>query len=152
MKTSVNFQEPFSYNIWLIVSLVVLLAIIVILAVVSNYAKKKKEEKPKEIVKPKNLDEIKKEYLEQIKKLEDNLGTITNRKAYQNLSIIIRSFVFEATKINVQKCTLKEIKQYNLPVLTELVEEYYAPEFSKNEEGVISSSIEKTRKAIEKWS
>lgn len=152
MKTSVRFQEPFSYNIWIIVSLVVLLSFIVILVFVLNYKRKVAKEKPKEIVIPKNLDEIKKEYLEQIKKLEESLNVITSRKAYQNLSIIIRSFVFEATKINVKKCTLKEIKQYNLPVLTELVTEYYAPEFSKNEEGVISNSIDKTRKAIEKWS
>ncbi len=153
MKTSVNFQAPFSYSIGIIIALIVLLFFIVILAVVLNYKKvKKQQEKPKEIVRPKNISEIKKEYLAKLDELANSLNTISNRKAYQNLSILIRSFVYEVTKIKVQKCTLKEIKQYNLPVLTELVEEYYAPEFSKYEKGAITSSIDKTRKAIEKWS
>ena len=60
-------------------------------------------------------------------------------------------FVYEVTKINVQKLTLKEIKKYKLPILTELVEEYYVPEFAKEEPNSIEKSLEKTRKAIEKW-
>ena len=154
MKTSVNFQGPFSYNLGLIIFLTVFLFLFVIGAIVFNYKRKKIIEKPKELIKPKNLDDIKKDYLNKISLLEQKLENkqISNRKAYQNLSIIIRLFVFEATKINVQKCTLQEIKQYKFPVLTELVDEYYVPEFAKEEAEGINNSIEKTRKAIEKWS
>ena len=153
MKTSVNFQGPFSYNLGLIIGLVGILFFLVIAVIVINYKRKHEVKKPRQIVKPKNIEDIKKEYLNKIKELEEKLENkqISNRKAYQNLSLIIRLFVYEVTKINVQKCTLQEIKQYKLPVLTELVEEYYVPEFSKEEYDGISSSIEKTRKAIEKW-
>ena len=39
-----------------------------------------------------------------------------------------------------------------MPILYELVEEYYVPEFSEKSIGNIKLSIEKTRKVIEKWS
>ena len=153
MKTSVNFQGPFSYNIGLIIGLVIVLFLFVIGAIIVSYEKQKRKEIVKEIVKPKNLEEIKKEYLNKITELEDELknNKVTTRKSYQKLSLLIRMFVYEVTKINVQKLTLKEIKKYKLPILTELVEEYYVPEFAKEEPNSIEKSLEKTRKAIEKW-
>ena len=38
-----------------------------------------------------------------------------------------------------------------MPFLTELIQEYYAPEFAKQSIGDIKQAIEKTRKVVEKW-
>ena len=73
------------------------------------------------------------------------------RAGYQELSIIIRTFVNEVTGIEVQNYALKEIKKLEMPLLYELIKEYYAPEFSENSLGDIENSINKTRKVIEKW-
>ena len=76
---------------------------------------------------------------------------ITIRKAYQNLSSIIRYFVYAVTGIKVQNYTLEDIKGLNMSMLYELIKEYYRPEFAEKSLGDIKLSIEKTRKVIKKW-
>jgi len=115
--------------------------------------KKKDIEKTVVIPTHKEIDAIKKDYLLKIQKLLDdfNNNKISSRLAYQSLSLLIRHFIYEATNIKVQLFTLKDIEKVGMPVLYELVSEYYDPEFSKISKGNIVSSIEKTRKVIEKW-
>jgi len=55
------------------------------------------------------------------------------------------------TNIKVQNYTLSDIEKINIPILYELVKEYYEPEFSKSSEGNILISLEKTRKVMESW-
>jgi hypothetical protein len=120
---------------------------------------RKPKEKPKVvppvIVKPapKNIWTIKEKYQALINQLKQDVeqNKITNRKAYQKLSSIIRNFIFEMTQIKVQNYSLDEIKKANMPVLTSLVEEYYDPEFAKESNGNIVESIEKTRLVIDRW-
>ena len=89
------------------------------------------------------LDSLEKEY-------KDN--KVSYRNTYVRISDIIRSFIFDATKINVQNYTLQDVEKLDMPVLTELMKEYYKPEFSYNEQGNVIESINKTREAIRKWS
>ena len=113
----------------------------------------KKEKREIVLYESQNLNAIKNNYLQKINVLTNkvNSGKITNRKAYQTLSNIIRNFIYETTNIRVQNYTLKEIENLNMPILYELIKEYYNPEFSKNIKGNILSSIEKTEKVIHKW-
>ena len=62
------------------------------------------------------------------------------------ISVLIRLFVYELTGLEVQSCTLKDIKKLNIPVLYELIKEYYDPEFSKISKGNI-----KTKEVISRW-
>ena len=80
-----------------------------------------------------------------------NNSKLSSRKAYQELSSIIRNFIYEVTNIQVQNYTLKDISTINMPILYQLVSEYYNPEFSKISKGNITLSINKTRMVIEKW-
>ena len=73
------------------------------------------------------------------------------RSTYQKMSEIIRDFVFEMTGIKVQNYTLSDIRQIKMPVLEELVEEYYSPEFAERSEGDVQAALDKTRKAIRHW-
>ena len=144
-------RPMFSYSILIIVIVLILIGILFFLL-----RKKKPVKEVPPVIKrpaPRNLFVIKNNYLMQINELRDQLknNTIETRKAYQKLSVIIRNFIFETTQIRVQYYSLQEITQANIPVLTELVEEYYAPEFSKEGEGDCLSSLEKTREVIEKW-
>jgi len=101
-----------------------------------------------------NIIEIKQKYIKILIDLEKKLdnNNISIREAYQKLSSAIRYFVYEVTNIKVQNYTLQDIKKLDMPILYELVEEYYVPEFSEKSIGNIKLSIEKTRKVIEKWS
>ncbi len=154
MQTYVNLQPPFSYSIYpIIIVAILLIAVSIYLYILKN----KKEENIEEIqvkeIKPKSLKHIKNKYLKKIGVIENKLenNKITLRTAYQGLSIIIRYFVYEVTNIKVQNYTLKDIEKLKIPILYELIQEYYAPEFAEKSLGNIKASLEKTRKVIEKW-
>lgn len=154
MQTSIKLQNMFSYSI--VYVLIILLCLLVLLLILTLcYLNHKNSQSPKNIVivKPNNINEIKNKYLIEIDNLLKciNGNKITNRKAYQNLSKLIRNFIFEVTGIKVQNYTLIDIKSINMPVLYTLVEEYYHPEFAKESKGDIISSINKTREVILKW-
>ncbi len=150
MQVTVDLRPMFSY------SLVPILLIIILVIIIFVYLRPHRGrdiEKTVVIPSHKEIDAIKKDYLAKIQKLLDdfNNNKISNRLAYQSLSHIIRNFIYEATNIKVHLFTLKDIEKVGMPILYELVSEYYDPEFSKISKGNIVSSIEKTRKVIEKW-
>ncbi len=105
------------------------------------------------IPKKKELSELKKEYLGRIGALKSDVASqkITNRRAFQVLSKLIRNFIFEATNVKVQNYTLRQIETLKMPSLTELIREYYNPEFAAKSGGDIMKSIEKTEGVINKW-
>lgn len=150
MQISVNLQD-------FIISPIILLFIVILIIIgMTIYLLKHKEEKPKEEIKIKEIPindkkTVIQKYIKKLNELEDKVEKIEIRHAYQTLSNIIRYFVYEITNIKVQNYTLQEIEKLNLPGLYELVEEYYKPEFAKQSLGDIKSSINKTRKVIEKW-
>jgi type IV secretory pathway VirB6-like protein len=150
MQVLTELKSMFSYSIVPIIVLLVLIIIIIIILKLIN-----KIELKKQVVIPnhKELIDIKQRYLLRIQELENNLNnnSISSRKAYQSLSNLIRTFIYEATNIKVQNYTLKEINTLNMPILSDLVTEYYDPEFSVISKGNIISSINKTKGVIEKW-
>ncbi len=150
MQVLTELKSMFSYSIVPIIVLLFLIIIIIIILKLIN-----KIELKKQVVIPnhKELIDIKQRYLLRIQELENNLNnnSISSRKAYQSLSNLIRTFIYEATNIKVQNYTLKEINTLNMPILSDLVTEYYDPEFSVISKGNIISSINKTKGVIEKW-
>ena len=155
METTVKLQELYAYSI-LPISIIAILVIAITIYILIEKIKKKNEIVKIEdvkIVEPKNIKSIQNKYLKRLdnlrKKLE--LNRITTRVAYQGLSTLIRYFKYEVTDIKVQNYTLSEIETLNMPFLTELIQEYYAPEFAKQSIGDIKQAIEKTRKVVEKW-
>jgi len=153
MQVTTDLRPMFNYSIWpTIISFIIL---IIIISVILFLKYKKKKEKIKEIVIPKNINiyEIKNKYLNLINHLLNDINDnrVDNRHAYQTLSKLIRNFIYETTNIKVQNYTLNDIKETNIPILYELVKEYYDPEFNNISKGNIISSIDKTRKVIERW-
>ena len=150
MQVQTELRPMFSYSIWaIIITLILFIGIIFI----RKYERKKVIKKEIVIPEYKDLMAIKRNYLTKIQKLFNDFNNkkISKREAYQALSSLVRNFIFEATNIKVQNYTLKEIKMINMPILYELVSEYYDPEFAISSRGNIISSIEKTRMVIEKW-
>lgn len=158
METSVSLQEPFSYAIWPLIVLGVLIGTYLLYLIIYKIIKSTKGKKVKEVpkLKLKTAEEIaalKKKYIKELDKIETDLSKkkITVRAAYHRMSICIRQFVYGVTDIKVQNYTLNDIRGLNMPVLEELITEYYAPEFSRKSVGDAGASIEKTKRAIEKW-
>ena len=96
---------------------------------------------------------IKGKYLNQLDTIEYRYtnNMIELREAYQLISEAIRLFVFEITDITTQNYSLAEIKKLNIPILYELIKEYYEPEFASKSVGNFEASINKARGVINKW-
>lgn len=150
MQSIIDLKDPFSYNFIYIVIIFIILLFLLILFLITNM---KKQNKPLKVIPPKDINAIKNKYLQTLEELLKKVSNneITIRKAYQHLSFLIRSFIFEATSIDVLKCTLTDIRKLKIDILSELVAEYYEPEFSKNTKSDIVASIEKGRGVILKW-
>lgn len=154
MQVETELRDMFSYSFVPLIVIAVLLVITIILLKVYKPIKRKEKIIEKVVVLPrKDMIAIKNRYLEEIDKLLIDVknGEIKNRKAYQQLSKLVRNYIFEATNIKVQNYTLSEIEKCNMPSLYELVKEYYDPEFSLDSTGDVLESIIKTRGVIEKW-
>ncbi len=151
MQVAIELSPMFSYSL-----LIILIIVVIIILLIIFYPKKKKNNTTvTNVIIPseKDIQKIKNKYLTEIKRLAINFNEnkISNRMAFQQLSLIIRNFIHEATNIQVQNYTLSEIKQINMPILYELVSEYYDPEFCKISKGNVLQSIAKTKEVIEKW-
>lgn len=155
MRTTINLQEPFTYSF---IPLIIIILLIIGFTIYIILSKKNKENvKGKIEVIPekniKNIAVIKNKYLQQLNNIEYGYTNkkIELRKAYQLISEAIRLFVFEITDITTQNYSLAEIKKINIPVLYELIEEYYEPEFASKTVGDFNSSINKARRVINEW-
>lgn len=164
--TNVELQGPLSFARWPMIVLGAVLGAALLYAAVRiliHYIKiwaenKKKLEEAKkqaELEKPKvlGIDVIKANYLAQIESLsaEYAQGKLESRAAYEKLSSIFRNFVYEATGTPAHKYTLYDIKGLNNQVIYNLVNNYYTPEFARNEKGNIMESIEITKRAVSQW-
>ncbi len=154
MQTIIKLQESFSYSLFPIILTV--LFIIGIIYYKNNSKKVHLSQLDKKEISEKNLKDkpvIKNKYLKELDEIEKNFfdQKIDLRTAYQKISEIIRLFVFEMTDITTQNYSLKEIKKLNIPILYELIEEYYVPEFASKPVGDFEESIKKARGVIKEW-
>lgn len=158
MQTSVDLQDPFSYSLYPILIIVIPLLFIILFFLVAFIMKKLKKRNPESLpevhpVSPKERESIKQKYLKELEEIADQLNKkeISTTIAYQRLSLCIRLFVHKVTRIKVQNYTLMDIEKLDMPILYELIKEYYPPEFSQYNRGDITSSLIRTREVIEKW-
>lgn len=154
MQITVKLQDMFSYS----PIMVFVYIILVIIFVVVFWPRKKKEPKKQEIPKAKvipttTIMDLKNKYIKILTDIEmrHSENKITDRVAYQELSALVRNFVFEVTGIKVQNYTLEDIKKANLPKLYELIAECYVPEFAAENNSNVQDSIKRARKVIGEW-
>lgn len=157
MPITVELQDMFSYSLLLVAIAVVLVAIIGVAGLLVFLLKKKVKQpekaEPSPVVKPVTGDQVKEKYYVVINDLETEYrkGRMSNREAYQELSRLVRHFVYEMTGIKVHHNTLDEIQKLNMPGLYAVIEECYAPEFSVDKDGNIYDTMNKARMVIKEW-
>ena len=149
MQLNINLNDPFYYAIYPLIIVILLFVITIIVLLCFNIKCKKRDKQTITITK--DINSIKEKYLKELDNLSNNINSLSKRKIYNKLSIIIRKFILEITNIDVLKYSLNEIKSININSLTELVTEYYEPEFSKESNANPITSINKTKEVISKW-
>ena len=161
MDTTVNLRRLFDFSQLPIVitaaifaALTVAILLMFLYTLLKNYKPKEKiiEEPVKVFVKP-DMTKLKAEYMAALDKLEAkfNEDTTKIRPAYEGMSILVREFVYKATGTEVDKYSLSEISQTEFKGLTDLVGEYYKPEFDKISEGDVRASLAKSRRLVSEW-
>ncbi len=152
MQVTVKLREMFHYSLYPSLFFLGLFLGTILIFLGISFKKKKEQKKPVPTI-LKDPNAIKQKYLQKLEQLKNLLQnkTISSRKGYQELSKYIRKFIFELTNIKVQNYSLEEIKQLNIPILYELVKDYYRPEFARKSEGNILEAIEKASEVIRKW-
>ena len=157
--TTVELQDPFSYSFLpVVIMIAVILASMVILVAIFLVHKKmktpmkQKVQKPA-VFKPKSKEETKRDYLEKINIIEKKYtsGQMDVRATHQELSAVVRMFVHDMTGINAQNFSLSELKENNVHQISNLIEEFYAPEFAERSDKETSDSIRDAREVISKW-
>ena len=157
MQTSISLQDMYQYKIFIAFVLIFIVLYITYYLIThkANDYKKIVNNEVKEIPEKniKNLKIIKGKYISQLESIEYKYKNqmIELRKAYQLISETIRMFVFEITDITTQNYSLLEIKKLNIPVLYDLIEEFYEPEFASKPSGDFENSLIKARSVINKW-
>lgn len=161
MQVTVSLQDNYTY-LPVVLLIMAAFAAVVLLVVWASKEKRKPKEQNKipqaEPVNPRvRAMELKRKYDRQLAELEDGYvkGEIPERKAYQKLSRLVRSFAHEMTGIKVSNYTLNELRGVGMPQLTALIEECYVPEFARDNrsesEVKIKDAIRKARKVISEW-
>ena len=158
VEFSVGLHDPFSYSlIYFLIAVVVMAGAAFLFSMFywryrllrARYAQGRQVVKPPKVV----LPVIRHKYRRQLFRLQSAMQTesVETRVAYQELSRIIRMFTHDVTHIDVQNFSYSEISAQNIPQLTELVREYYEPEFAKDADGNISEALQKTGQVISLW-
>ncbi len=159
IDVSVGLQDPFSYMLAPIIILAGVLVAGIIALVVFHFLKNrksvvKKVAEPKPVVfKPKDKGALQREYLAKIAKVQADYesGAMDVRTAHQELSAIVRMFVHELTGINAQNFSLLELRAHDVNQVSDLIEEFYAPEFALRTEKDTMNSINDARTVISTW-
>ena len=154
-RIMVGLQDMYSYSVWLIIILVIIALIPPVIWLIKLIKKRNKNVDTivAEPVKAVDLASIKLKYTGMLDEIIEKYkaGKLSDRHAYQQLSKVIRHFVYDVTKIKVQNYTLNEIRLLNIPMLYYLIDECYEPEFSKESGGNIIETCEKARQVISGW-
>lgn len=155
LPITVELQDVMSYSKLGIIGLIVLVALVAIFFISSIIIKHIKNAPPKPVHIPSEakIRMAKEKYSKLLMNLEGRyqMGRVSERDAYQELSKYIRHFVHDVTGIKVQNYTLEEIGRLNIPNLYYLIAECYAPEFSADGSGNLGVSISKAREVIYGW-
>ncbi len=154
METKVQLQDSYHFLPIIVLLMILLILAAIALQIIFRIKYRKNADRIK-VHRPakKTLPIIKSEYIGKMDNIYQNLmnRTITVREGYHMMSCIIREFVKEVTGINVDSYTLKEIRRVNIPELTQLMQEYYVPEFAERTHFDVMNSLQKTRSVIERW-
>ncbi|HAT02807.1 MAG TPA: hypothetical protein DCS54_05985 [Oribacterium sp.] len=163
MEFSVDLQDPFLFPpIWIVCAILFAVAAIATVFLLYHFLRGKVSlENPLEglhdlhirPVSASHLSRLKTQYQKKLQHLSDRqkTGKVSERKAYQEMSRLIRDFVKDATGIQVTTCTYTDIKALNLPALTKLLHTYYEPEFAERSNANFEKSLKDTLEIIKKW-
>ena len=153
MHFSVGLQEPFDYALKFFIIAIVLILLSIILFIVYMKLTKKDFTGVAEKIRRLFLGRTRRKYLRQIDDVERYVvnGKKDTKTAHQEMSLIVRRFVHAATGVHVDRLCYTEIKRLKKKPLTDLVREFYEPEFAEYTEADTVRAIKMSKELIKTW-
>lgn len=154
---SLKLNPPIQYSwIWLAIGLFLLLLIVTWYAVLF-WLVRKRDIKTLAGLKPApppyDLNAIKAKYLQMIDECYANYqrGQTSKRGLHRGLSMVVRYFVYEVRHFPAPRLTLGDIKRAPYPHLSQVIEKYYANEFSQIEHGSPEQAVAVAKELVQQW-
>lgn len=107
-----------------------------------------------EFTAPRNADSVRQKYLALIAEIEHRHdgGQLDVRTAHLELSLAVRTFVHEMTGSRAQRMTLAQLRERQLPLVADAVEQWYPAEFSAGADApMVAVSAVQAREVVAQW-
>ena len=101
-----------------------------------------------------DLPSLKAAYLQRIRDVERDAaaGTLDARAAHQQISMLLRGFVRDATGVDATRMTQQDLAQHPLPAAADAVEALYPAEFGPGPLPSVGASAARTSGGVGAWS
>jgi hypothetical protein len=101
-----------------------------------------------------DLPALKTAYLERINDVDQAAaaGRLEARPAHQQISLLLRQFVRDATGVDATRMTHQDLARHPLPVAADVVEALYPAEFGPGPLPSVTASAAKASAAVRAWS
>jgi hypothetical protein len=158
MQSNVELRPNFTYSplwLWLGIAGVVLIVawLVFVFVLTRKRTPKSLATLPPREYQPPDLTVLKQKYLALIAEVgvKHANGEYTARYSYQALSKLVRLFVYEINHHRVDVMTLSDLRRSHYPALTQVIEQYYVPEFHRDSAGNVDTAVQAATEVVSTW-
>ena len=155
MQADRDIYPPLHYSqVWAWTGLALLALVLVWYAYVFLRTRKPlRPQRAPRLTPPSDLAGLKEAYLQKIDAVRADLeaGLLSARESHQELSLLVRRFVLDATGVDAPRMTLAELHAHPLPAAAEAVRRIYPGEFGAEPLPPVDESAETARRAVRQW-
>lgn len=155
MADDQGFYAPLGYSPWWLWAGLLLAALAVgwIVAVLAGTRKTRPGPAPESHTTPLPAAGLKEHYLARIHEVERaaGIGELPQRAAHQELSLLLRLYIRDATGRDVTRMTLADIREQPLPGVAEAIGRIYPGEFAAEPLPTVTASAAVARDAVRAW-
>ncbi|CAM3306320.1 hypothetical protein PSET11_03221 [Arthrobacter ulcerisalmonis] len=153
MGAEPEFYGPLGYNPWWLWSGMVLMVLCVAWVVGVLVRTRRRPVRPDTMPRPAQTAALVQDYLARIQAVESaaGAGTISQRAAHQELSLLVRGFFRDATGQDATRMTLAELGAQNLPAAAHAITALYPGEFGHEPLPTVTASAAAARAAVQAW-
>ena len=101
-----------------------------------------------------DLPALKAAYLQRIRDVEQAAaeGTLDARPAHQQISLLLRGFVRDATGVDATRMTHQDLARHPLPAAADAIQDLYPAEFGPGPLPSVAASAARASAAVRTWS
>ncbi len=150
------FFPPVQYTpIWPILALGIVVLIVAWFVLVLRFTRERRVQGPVDLdwMPAADTERLRGRYLDLIGDIETAYarGDTDARAAHQRLSMLVRSFAFEASGMRAQQMTLADLRRSHATRLVDAVEGFYPTSFSTVEHGSVAVASDSARRVVISW-